>query len=200
MKLFLCALGIALAAASYCRAAASSPWTYSNDTNAMGDKTLLACTKSHEIIHQDPPYRSTHAVLCATYSVQAPMGPIVGVMITLEGKGLIRQEEFRFKFNNYGPYLHSVTDDETNQSLVPDWPKTFIGFICGATTLVVELPVYSGGIQYATFDVSGLKFPDFGPTEAEQARQEDPALAASEGPQTPRSPCMPAPAGAPAVG
>ena len=144
-------------------------WIYMSNTNAMGDKTLTACTRSHEVIRQDFPYRNTHALLCAAYSVQAPLGPVVVVAITLEGKGQIRQEEFRFKFNNYGPYLHSIIEDETDHSLVPDWPKTFIKFIRNASTLVVELPVYSGGIQDATFDVGGLKFPDFGPTEAEAA-------------------------------
>jgi len=97
------------------------------------------------------------------------------VIITLASPGVVRQDEFRYKFDDDRPYLHSIITDTDHRSLVPDWPKTFLKHIEEAKKLVVEIPVYSGGAQFATFDVAGLKLPPFGQTEADEARARTPA-------------------------
>ena len=150
------------------------PWIYHAETRATGTKTRLACTRSREIVVQGFPYHNTKALLCvlATFN-PGDVKPDILVTIGLEGDGQLDQEDFRFKFDDDKAYDHSVEDLNSTKLLAPTWPKTFAKKMLRAKTLVIEMSVFDNGLQDVTFDVEGLKLPDFGPSEYEQSQTDD---------------------------
>ena len=150
---------------------AQGGWTYRPEADAMGLHGVIACTASAETIHAAIPPRSGKALLCVSHVQQeGEKETTIAVTITLSRGGLIRQEEFRYRLDHVRPLLHSILPADDGDALIPDWPKTFAKHILAAKTLVVEVPVAGGGLQDATFNLTGLKLPDFGPSEYELAR------------------------------
>ena len=160
LPLLVCtALGAPLAA-SAAPSASASGWHYTTTTDAMrGTTTRVACLRSVTVIRQGFPYHAQRLELCVEGNMVTFRLPEGGQLTTEDLTSIKLDDGPVVAYNTAhapgSPMLLMMSRGRFPQNGVDDGVE-LADKIAAAKRVMVEVEVYTGGIQQATFNVSGL--------------------------------------------
>jgi hypothetical protein len=138
----------------------TSPWTYSDETDAMGRTAHFACSTSTNQVSQSAPYNDVDAELC----IRKKPGRGLSVYVQLNGNGQIlcgiEECTLPVRFGD-GPITRvsaSPAADGSSNVIFLNSERSVFSRLKRAEKVVVELTLYQNGSQGVSFKTDGLKW------------------------------------------